>query len=67
MEKVRLQMESDMLKESPGAPSVPDPLVPGGEAKPEAGAVPVPVPVPEKEATDQEINDLFKQDADKKK
>jgi len=57
-----------MLKQQPAAPQQGDPFQPGG-AKPEAGAMPVPAPMPEppKEATDQEINDLFKQDTDKKK
>jgi GntP family gluconate:H+ symporter len=78
MEKVRLQMESEMLKETPAAPKDADPLQPGGDAKPEAeagapaagtDAVPVPPPTPEsqKEATDKEIEDLFKQGTEKKK
>ncbi|MDF2464021.1 MAG: C4-dicarboxylate transporter [Ramlibacter sp.] len=75
MEKVRLQMESDMLKQE--VPAVPeaDPLQPGGDLKPEAeaetpaagAAVPVPAPEPQKEATDKEIEDLFKQGTETKK
>ena len=76
MEKVRLQMESDMLKEAPAVPKEGEPLMPGGDLKPDAdagapaagaNALPVPAPEPQKEATDKEIEDLFKQGTEKKK
>ena len=68
MEKVRLQMESDMLKQeapvtlepqaAPGAPAASSP----------DGTIPEPPPPePSAEASDKEINELFKQGADKKK
>jgi len=74
LEKVRLQMESDMLKEVPAIPPEGEQTQPGADLKPEqdagagaAGAVAVPPTEPQKEATDKEIEDLFKQGAEKKK
>ncbi|MDP3823015.1 MAG: TRAP transporter large permease subunit [Burkholderiales bacterium] len=67
MEKVRLQMESDMLKQE--VPAGGEPAMPGAApASGPAGAIPEPpAPEPTAETTDKEIEDLFKQGPDKKK
>ncbi|HEX9719642.1 MAG TPA: TRAP transporter large permease subunit, partial [Ramlibacter sp.] len=58
MDKIRIQMEKDMLKQDSLGTQPEAGVLPGA---PDAGAIPMPEPSPQPAETDKELEELFKQ------